>query len=259
MTRSGLGSRLAPVVLLAGIPISWEIASSFALGSEAVPRPSAIIQAAFEMARSGELLQDAAASVRRALVGYAAGSTAGIVLGLFVGRFRWVHRSIGALLHVLRSVPAVAIVPVAITWWGLGESSKYFLVFWGVFFPVWISAVVGGRATEQQLIWAARSLGASRVRVLTAVVLPSSLGPIFGGMRAGISLAFICLVAAEMAGASSGLGHRVMVSHLVFRPDRMFAALATLTLAGALADWLFAQIVLKAAPWYIGFRSEASR
>ncbi len=220
-----------------------------------VPPPSAILLAAYDMAVTGELLEHVVATLRRVAFGYTVGASTGMFLGLLVGRLGWMKRTFGAILHVFRPVPVVALVPVAIVWWGLGEASKYFLVCWGVFFPVWISAVVGARGIDQQLIWAARSLGASRFDMLFRVILPASLGAIFGGLRAGVSLAFVCVVAAEMAGAQRGLGYAVSSAHLAFRPDRMFAALACLAILGATADWLFVQAIRRVAPWYSGFRT----
>jgi NitT/TauT family transport system permease protein/sulfonate transport system permease protein len=128
--------------------------------------------------------------------------------------------------------------------------SKYFLVFWGVFFPVWINAHLGVASVEQRYLWAASSLGAKDWRLMWEVVLPASLPLIIAGMRVGIGLAFLNLVAAEMSGASAGLGYRVSASHLVFRSDKMIAALVALGVLGAASDGAFRFLAGKVAPWY---------
>jgi len=128
--------------------------------------------------------------------------------------------------------------------------SKYFLVFWGVFFPVWVNSHLGVASVEQRYLWAARSLGAKDWRLIWEVVLPASLPFIIAGMRVGIGLAFLNLVAAEMSGASAGLGYRVSASHLVFRSDKMIAALVTLGILGAISDGAFRYLAGKVAPWY---------
>lgn len=202
------------------------------------------------MAADGRLIKDSLASVSRALAGFAFGSVIAILCGLLTGRSERIRKSLGKIISVLRPVPAISIVPLVIVWFGLGELSKVFTVFWGVFFPVWVNTHVGVGSVNIEHAWAAQSLGAKRGTVLFEVVLPGAATSIFAGMRAGISLAFICLVAAEMAGASSGLGFRVTISHLTFRVDEMIAAIAALGLLGALADKCFMLVVHKLFPWY---------
>jgi NitT/TauT family transport system permease protein/sulfonate transport system permease protein len=230
----------------------WEVIGRIASTAKLLPPPSAIFLAGAEIPK--ELVRDSIATLWRVFLGYTAGGAVAIATGILVGRFAWARQTFGSVLNAFRAVPVVALVPVAITWFGLGESSKVVLVFWGVFFPVWITAVIGSDAVDQQLIWAARSLGASSMTVLLRVVLPASFGSIFGGLRAGISIGFICVAAAEMAGAQSGLGYAINHSYMGFKTERMFAALGCLTALGVGADWLFVRCVRWLAPWYSGFR-----
>jgi NitT/TauT family transport system permease protein/sulfonate transport system permease protein len=202
------------------------------------------------MVGTGELLQDIFVSLQRALIGFFFGSLLGILLGIATGRNRIIDRSIGPLVQLLRPIPSIAIVPLAIVWFGLGEMSKYFLVFWGVFFPVWINTHIGASNVQKNFLWVARSLGAKGSRVLYEVIFPAAAPFIIAGMRTGIAIAFICLVAAEMAGAYGGVGYRVYVSHLVFRVDKMMVGIITLGLMGAVADMLFVGIVNWLLPWY---------
>lgn len=229
----------------------WQAASSLTpISSRLVPTPLQVGKAVSAMAEDGRLARDSFASITRAFVGFALGSVTAIICGVLTGRSKLIRSSLGQIINLLRPVPAISIVPLVIVWFGLGEMSKVFTVFWGVFFPVWVNTHVGVGSVSIEHIWAAQSLGARRRTVLVEVVLPGAATSILAGMRAGISLAFICLVAAEMAGASSGLGFRVTISHLTFRVDEMIAAIVVLGILGALADKLFIVASHKLFPWY---------
>lgn len=245
----------APVRLAFGLAsislacVIWELASQ-GDGSSLIPPPSSVLNALWQMGKEGQLLEDVVASARRAVAGYIGGCTLAVGIGLLTGRTRVGEATIGTIVQVLRPIPVVAMVPLAIVWFGLGESSKLFLVVWGTFFPVWINTYLGVREINPQLVWAAASLGASQRRIFVSVVLPAALSHIIAGMRTAIATAFVCLVAAEMAGAFAGLGYRVEASHLVFRVDRMLAALAVLGVLGATSDAAFAALIRKLAPWH---------
>jgi ABC-type nitrate/sulfonate/bicarbonate transport system permease component len=227
----------------------WEAA--FRLGlykSPFVPPPSAIGSAFMEMARTRELFTDVAASLQRAFGGFAVGSILGIVAGIVTGRISIVDRTLGGLIRAMRSIPAIALVPLAIVWFGLGETGKIALVAWGVFFPVWINSHIGATRVPIPVIWAARSLGASRFRLLYEVILPSALPFVIAGMRTGMATAFVVLVAAEMAGAFGGVGYRIYVAHLTSQVDKMMADIILLGVLGAMSDLIFAAAI-SSLPW----------
>jgi ABC-type nitrate/sulfonate/bicarbonate transport system permease component len=136
-----------------------------------------------------------------------------------------------------------------VLWFGLGEFPKYFLVFIGVFFPVWMNSHLGVQNVERSYIWTANSLGASRYSLIFNVYLPGAAPLIIAGLRVGIAVAFFCLVAAEIAGAFSGLAYRIEISHLVFRADRMIAGLVVLGVLSAAADQLLGLTIRKLFPW----------
>jgi len=202
------------------------------------------------MIKSGELLSDILISVQRALIGFFIGSITGILVGILTGRIKVLKQTIGQLIQLFRPIPSIAFVPLAIIWFGLGESSKYFLIFWGVFFPVWVNTHIGVTNIETRLIWAAKSLGTGDKKILYEIILPASTPFIIAGTRIGIGVAFVCLVAAEMAGAFGGIGFRIEVSHMVFRVDKMMAGIVTLGVLGATADWLFVKVINKFLPWH---------
>lgn len=243
-------------LLLVSLPVLlflllWElIARSGIYNIYLFPPPTIVAKAFYYMLISGELLRDIWASLTRAVIGYLLGSSLGIIIGILTGRIKFFQLAFGPLIQLLRPIPPISYVPLAILWFGLGEVSKYFLVFVGVFFPVWINTHLGVSNVEKTYIWAARSLGARNRRTLFEVILPASLPFIIAGMRTSIAIAFYCLVAAEIAGAFSGVAFRISVSHLVFRVDKMMAGLVVLGIMSALADKIFTFLVHKFVPWY---------
>lgn len=213
------------------------------------PPPSVVWTALWAMMRSGEMMEDILVSAKRGAVGYGLGCFGGIVIGTLTGRSKPIDRMMGPIIHVLRSFPPVAIVPFAILWFGIAETSKYFLVFWGVFFPVWVNAHAGMSQVERVYLWAAESLGAGRMQLIAEALLPSALPHILAGMRVAIGIALICVFVAEMSGAYEGVGFRISTSYLIFRVDKMLASLVVLGALGAAADGLFRLVTGYLFPW----------
>lgn len=233
-----------PLVLLAWEAFCW----SGVINSKLIPPPSKIVMTAVEMVKTGELMGDLVASMRRWILGFLYASTFGITIGLLTGRIPILRVSLEQIIQAVRAVPAISFVPLAIVWFGIGEPAKHFRGM-GSFFPVWLNTHVGAASVDRDYLWAAESLGASKTRILTTVILPAAFPFIFAGLRIGIAMGFICLVAAEMAGAYEGLGFRVTASHLVFRVDKMFVALTVLGALGGVADRLFSAACFRLFPW----------
>jgi ABC-type nitrate/sulfonate/bicarbonate transport system permease component len=202
------------------------------------------------MLRSGELIWDGLITAGRVLLGFILGSALGIVIGVLTARIQLMDQTVGQLIQVLRPIPPIALVPLAVVWLGLGEISKISIIMWGVFFPVWVSTHIGVSSVNKEVIWAAQSLGASGRKVLFRVVLPAAGRHVVSGMRVAIAIAFICVVVAEMSGALDGLGYRINKAYVVFRVDRMIADLTVLGLLGALSDYGFARLVSRLMPWF---------
>ncbi|MBS0219640.1 MAG: ABC transporter permease [Proteobacteria bacterium] len=236
---------------VAGAVLLWQLVLSVALvDPRLMPAPLAVFQAAVEMAASGELFQHIAASVARALSGLVIGSAIGIAFGIFTGRVAVFGFLMEPIAQLFRSIPAIAFVPLAIIWFGLGEQSKLFLITFGVFFPVWINTLMGVKSIRPVYIRAARSLGVSRRQLLRLVILPAALPYIITGVRISVSIAYIMLAAAEMAGARTGLGQLIQESYLVFRTDRMLVGIIMLGILGLISDRLFMMGVRRLFPWY---------
>ena len=232
--------------------IVWEVAPRVVPGVniQMFPPPSGITGTLWELVSSGELAQHTWSSLKRAILGFVIGSTAGILAGLITGRFESARDMSDPVLHSLRSIPSIAFVPLAIVWFGLGEAPKVALITWGTFFPVWVNTFIGVRDVPIIYVRSAASLGAQTSGIMLQVVLPAALPFIIAGLRQATAVAFVVLVAAELVGASSGLGYLISFSHLVFRVDMMFVGLMALGALGFLADALFAAALYKIFPWY---------
>jgi len=230
----------------------WEVLPRIVPGINLLmfPPPSGVVGALVDLVSTGELFEHAAASVLRALGGFAIGSTAGIVLGVLTARLLPLRHFCDPVLHGLRSIPAIALVPLSIVWFGIGETPKLALISWGTFFPVWINAFLGARDVSEVLTRSAASLGAGRAMMLFEVVLPAALPLILAGLRQALAIALVVMVAAELVGASEGLGQLIASSYQLFRVDSMFVGLFTLGAIGFAMDRLFTAILGRVFPWY---------
>ncbi|MGA5461653.1 ABC transporter permease [Mycobacterium sp. NPDC050041] len=234
------GYVLLSTLSLGGVVALWALSVRLEVFSPSLlPSPAEVVDAAADMYRQGTLVDDAAASFRRALSGFLVGSALAIVVGTLTGRSRVARVLLEPAIQVVRPIPAIALVPLAILWFGIGEESKLFLTSLGVFFPVWVNTHAGIASTRQDYLRVAACLGAPRQQVFTSVVLPAALPFILTGLRQGIAMSLILIVASEQAGVTEGLGFRLDQARLFSQPDRLFACLLALGIVGALADQLF--------------------
>lgn len=243
---SFLRSALSLVIVL----LIWAGVATLQVFPEAIfPPPLSVWHAAVDLYRDGLLFSDLGDSLSRACIGFLIGSTLGVTAGLLTGRTQFFRSLLNPFLTLLRPIPAIALVPVAIVWFGIGEGSKYFVISYTVFLAVWFNTHHGMQYVPDIYIRASRSLGASRIREFFGVVVPAGAPHIFAGIRLGIALAFLSLIAAELTGASSGIGYRLQEARQYIRTDQMFALLIELGLLGAVIDFAFGRIGQRVVHW----------
>jgi ABC-type nitrate/sulfonate/bicarbonate transport system permease component len=219
---------------------AWEVASrSGAVSPVLFPPPSRVFATLFSLTASGQLITDALASYRRLIVGLSFGSAVGVLVGLFTGRVKRIADALVPLIHLFRPLPPVAIIPLIIVWFGIGEPAKYFSIAFAVFFPVWLNTHLGAQQIPEKIMWCASTLTRSRLRKLRSVVFPAALPFIVAGLRVGLALSFTMVFVSELMGSSEGIGYEIHISQLAYRIDRMMASLALLGASGFLADFLF--------------------
>lgn len=235
-----LGERLA---LAASLPIFfgiWELVARAGVVNRALfPPPSEVAIAIWTWLVSGQLAIDTAMSLSRVVIGFAAGTLAGVGVGLLTARFAIVSNLLTPVFQLLRPIPPIAFVPIVILWFGLSEWGKYFLVFWGVFFTVWLATHLGVQRVEPRLIRAAQMLGVPERHLFRHVLLPGARPYIFVGIRTAVSVSFYTLVAAEVAGTFAGVAYRVDVAYQNLQIGQVMGGLLVLGLISALADRLF--------------------
>src|SRR5262249_40874853 len=158
------------------------------------PPPTKVAAALWGELVSGTLLLDLAVSTSRVVVGFACGAAVAIGVGMLTGRYKVISNFLAPIFQLLRPIPPIAFVPIVILWFGLSEWGKWFLVFWGVFFTVWVATHLGVQRADPALIRAARSLGTPDRLLIRDVILPSALPTIFVGLRTAVSISFYTLV-----------------------------------------------------------------
>lgn len=245
--------RLSILISALSIPLflaAWEvIARSGIVNMVLFPPPSIVAVAVLEWVRSGQFFLDFSASLYRVVTGFTLGAIAGVALGVLTGQFPLVSSLLSPLFHILRPIPPIAFVPIVILWFGLSEAGKLFLVFWGVFFTVWLSAHIGVQKVDRGLIRAALMLGTPRRQMLQEIVLLGALPYIVVGLRTAVSISFYTLVAAELAGAFSGIVYRIEIAQQNLQTGQVMGGLAALGLMSFVADRMFATVAERTVWW----------
>lgn len=248
--RTLAGKAVSPLISFAIVLAIWALVAAMKILPETIfPAPWTVIAAFGEMVANGLFLSDLSVSVSRAAIGFLIGASLGVALGVLTGRVAMIRTILNPFMTVLRPIPAIALVPVAIVWFGIGEGSKYFVISYTVFLAVWFNTHHGMEYIPEIYLRASRSLGASRMREFFAVVIPAAAPHILAGIRLGVALAFLSLVAAELSGASSGIGYRLQESRQYIRTDRMFALLIELGVLGALVDTFVHHVGRRLVHW----------
>ncbi len=213
--------RLALRVASVGLCIllwQWVAANHINLGMmtfQNVPPPDEVLSAAWSLLQSPALLSHLAASLSRVFAGFLAAALAGIVLGLIVGRSRWAEDVLLPPLEVLRPIPAVAWIPLAILMFPSSEISMVFITFTGALFPVLLNTIHGVESIDPRLVASARSLGSGRRAIFTEVILPGAAPSIVTGLSIGMGTAWFCLVTAEMISGQFGIGYYTWASYTI--------------------------------------------
>jgi ABC-type nitrate/sulfonate/bicarbonate transport system permease component len=245
--RLVLAARLVSIPLLL---LTWEgVVRAGVVNAALFPAPSAVLMALIDYAVVGALWNDLGWSLSRVAVGFFCGVVAGVILGILTGTIPVVSGLFAPVFQMLRPIPPIAFVPIVIVWFGLTELGKWFLVFWGVFFTVWMSAHLGAQRVNEVLLRAALSLGSKRTDLLIFVVFPSALPVIFVGIRTAISVSFYTLVAAELAGASFGIAYRLEVTQQNLQVAHMISGLVVLGLVSFAADQGFGALSQRLVHW----------
>jgi sulfonate transport system permease protein len=231
----------------------WQLAATAGWLGTLLPTPLQTWDAAVELTRSGQLGSNLAASVERVAKGLAIGLTAGLLLGLLAGLVKAAEDVVDPPLQALRMIPHLALVPVFIVWFGIGETSKVALILIGPLFPLYLNVLHGIRGVDNGLVEAATSFGLNRFQVVRRVILPGALPQIFVGLRQAIGVAWLTLVVAEQTAAPKGIGTLLSDARDALRMDIIFVLLILYALLGVATDLFVRFLEHRTLTWRQGF------
>ncbi len=236
-----IGTRLIPWLVPLALLILWQ--ASVALGWLSVrvlPAPLDVAQAAWKLAESGDLWTHVKVSAGRALTGLAIGGGLGLLLGLLTGSIRFFETLLDSTIQMVRNIPALALIPLVILWFGIDEAAKLFLISVAVFFPIYLNTFHGIRNVDPGLIEMARTYGLNRWQLYWQVILPGALSSILVGLRFSLGLMWVILIVAETISAQEGIGYLTMNAREFLQTDIVLVGILLYALLGKLAD-LFAR------------------
>jgi sulfonate transport system permease protein len=246
----GIGHRLLPWLVPLGLVVAWQLASSFgALSTRVLPAPSEVLKAAWALAVSGELWTHVKVSAIRALAG---------LLGLLTGSLRTAETLLDSTFQMLRNIPALALIPLVILWFGIDESAKLFLISVSVFFPIYLNTFHGIRNVDPGLIEMGRTYGLTRWQLYRQIILPGALSSILVGLRFSLGLMWVILIVAETISAQAGIGYLTMNAREFLQTDVVLVGILLYALLGKLADVFARALERYWLRWHPGYQSAGS-
>lgn len=247
-----LGIYTTPVAIL----ILWEVlAETGVLGATYAPAPTAIARTADHLWQQGVLGPDLEISLRRAATGLVLGLSAGIVAGVIGGLLRSGEHLFNGIVQVFNTIPILAILPVIIVWFGIGELPKVLIIAFGAFVPMYLNLFAAIRGVDQRLIEMAKTTGAGRWRLVTRVIFPGALPGFLVGLRFSLAYSILGLVAAETVNANSGLGFLITNGQTYLQTDQVFVGLVIYSILGLLADQFVRALERMLLRWRPGYEA----
>lgn len=247
--------KISPWIVPVLILLCWQFASQSGwLQSRVLPSPVNVAKAFYNLSVSGELWTHVKVSAGRALLGLLVGGGLGLLLGLLNGSSRVASTLLDSTLQMVRNIPALALIPLVILWFGIDETAKLFLVSVGVFFPLYINTFHGIRSVDPQLIEMGKSYGLNRWQLYRDIILPGALPSILVGLRFSLGLVWVLLIVAETISAQSGIGYMTMNAREFLQTDIVLVGILLYALLGKLADVLAQLLERFWLRWHPGYQ-----
>ncbi|KLN57913.1 aliphatic sulfonate ABC transporter permease SsuC [Variovorax paradoxus] len=257
---ANVAGRLVPWLVPVGLIVFWQIASSLGwLSTRVLPAPVDVVKAAWALAVSGELWTHVKVSAGRALAGLAIGGGTGLVLGLLTGSVKFFETLLDSTIQMVRNIPALALIPLVILWFGIDESAKLFLISVSVFFPIYLNTFHGIRNVDPQLIEMGRTYGLSRWQLYREVILPGALSSILVGLRFSLGLMWVILIVAETISAQAGIGYLTMNAREFLQTDIVLVGILLYALLGKLADLFARGLEQWWLRWHPGYQKKTAK
>lgn len=241
---------LLAIVSIVGTLCLWELATKMEwIDQVLLPSPDEVAKALIASVGDRSLFKNVVASLLRVLEGFLLAMVVAVPMGIAMGISRIVFGLFDPLLELIRPIPPIAVIPLTILWFGIGELSKALLIAYGAFFPILVNTMAGFREVERVHVQAAQALGANRYHIFRDVVLRSALPFVIVGARLGMGMAFIVLVAAELIASNAGLGFMINDARYNFRTDQMFVGMACIGTLGFALNMLLLKIEGRLLKW----------
>ena len=239
-------SLVIPILLLA----VWSIVTVTELiPSYQLPSPIAVVETIVGLAQDGTLWSHLGITFSRVIIGSLIGTIIAVLLGSVVGFYSKAERLFDPIIQAFKSIPSLAWVPLFILWMGIGEPSKISLIAVGVFFPVYLNMVSGILNVDRKLIEVGKVYGLSHFELVRRIILPATFPSFFTGLRSGLGLGWMFVVAAELMGASQGLGYLLVIGQNSSSPDLIIASIFLFAIVGKCTDWLVKLVENKVLSW----------
>jgi NitT/TauT family transport system permease protein len=241
---------IAPLIFV----IVWEILAILINNAFILPRVESILEVLVhpfvDIQGSGSLVENAIISLGRVTTGFLLGALVAIPVGVMMGRFSLLDQVVDPLIQLLRPVPPIAWIPLALAWFKIGFASIVFIIFIGAFFPILLNTIDGVKRVNRTWIEASTMFGATEVQTLGKVILPASMPTIWTGLRVGFGIAWMSVVAAEMLpGTSSGLGYLIIYSYNFGQLQVTVAGMVVIGLIGLCVDTLLRSVEKRRFAW----------
>ncbi len=248
--------RLLPWLVPLALVVVWQISASRGwLSNRVLPAPLDVATAAWTLAASGDLWTHVRVSAGRAFTGLAIGGGLGLLLGLLTGSVRWAETLLDSSIQMVRNIPALALIPLVILWFGIDESAKLFLIAVSVFFPIYLNTFHGIRNVDPGLIEMGRTYGLNRWQLYTQIILPGAVSSILVGLRFSLGLMWVILIVAETISAQAGIGYLTMNAREFLQTDIVLVGILLYALLGKLAD-VFARALERSwLRWHPGYQT----
>jgi NitT/TauT family transport system permease protein len=247
VVKKAVSLSLAIIIFL----LLWELCgrNGWLVNPLFLPPFSKVVQTLGDLVANGDVLRHASISLRRAVTGFCGGLVFAIPMGLALGWNKRLETFLNPLLQMFRNLPILALFPVFVMFFGIGELSKGVIIFWAVIWPTLLSTIAGVKSVDPQLIKAARSMGTSSLRLFVTVVLPAALPYIFTGVRLSAANSILVLVAAEMIGASRGLGYALYFYQMNMMVPQMYAYLVIMAIIGVSLNGILELVEKRSFSW----------
>ena len=248
-------NRFVPWIVPILIIVLWQVLGHYnIISSTILPTPLAVVEAGIRLFKAGNLQANVLISTQRALIGFLIGGVIGFILGLLSGTISVFEKTIDSSIQMVRTIPHLALIPLVILWFGIGESAKIFLVALGVMFPIYINTFNGIKNVDHKLIEMGSVYGLSKWELFHDIVLPGALPSILVGIRYALGVMWTSLIVAETIGADSGIGFMATSAREFMQMDIVVLTIVLYAILGKLSDYiakLFERRLLRWNPAFV--------